>query len=920
MKKKVTKNTNGIVICDSIVMSVKKKRPDLRSIEAVAIALVGYISSAMAFLTMFDFNYSRIALLLSAFAFASVYITLALIGKKGAWIAAGTTIPGMLFAVRIIDYISLGYKYMYNVIYKTSFHTQISYYKHLKPDLEKVSVTAFFVFVMWVLAIVIFIFTVYRPNAIPPLIVTFPMVEIGLYNGINISIFWGILLVAYWLALFAMTATDIGEYSGGNSGFVRKNNLFFPKRHMRLKVTEKCGLLIIGEVFAVALISTVFLRVTHYQRSDELNRKRTAVRDAVNSFSIDDFAGSISNITNAFGIDFEFDTHDLGNVDKLKYKDTTDLIVTFEKRVDTAVYLKDYTGSVYSNNKWDSFPETDYSAPVFDDFRKYSVYPQLFPYTFNTIDSNSTFSYENKIWIDSKLKNTNRSFAPYGTNNSGISEYKHDSDVVSKKKKDNEYVYTFSPVNCRNAAKTLTDESRTMINLTSIYDKKTRERITEYCDAHGYNTEASYFTFDSELPLSATIEMNAPDALLTAMIQEDYEDYVYAHYLDYPDTPELKEVRDKMASLLEKRSDPASAEAAEFIRHNGKSCRDLTAMEKLNVMDALREAVASQVQYSLDPGRTPGNRDFVNYFLLENHKGYCTHFATSGVMLARMAGIPARYATGYVIVTDDFCDDNLDSSGSYTITVKDNRSHAWLEIYLNGYGWVPYEFTAGYSESSIDTTPTTASKESTTTTTTTTQTTSAETSKTKDTSSGETDPATSASSAVSTATTAVTGKTTPSSVPAKHGSGEDSHIFEELRFILMPLCVLAAAIAAVLIRRALILRSRRKRFTEGDTVKRIRYIYGFAEKLLALENIERGDTSFAQFAEDIDKQLGGKLYPAGGFAMCTDTALKAAFSETPPTAAEIKQCRHFAEEFAKSIYAKSGRLRKIYLRFINVII
>ena len=51
-----------------------------------------------------------------------------------------------------------------------------------------------------------------------------------------------------------------------------------------------------------------------------------------------------------------------------------------------------------------------------------------------------------------------------------------------------------------------------------------------------------------------------------------------------------------------------------------------------------------------------------------------------------------------------------------------------------------------------------------------------------------------------------------------------------------------------------------------------------------------------------------------------NTALKAAFSETPPTAAEIKQCRHFADEFAKSIYAKSGRLRKIYLRFINVII
>ena len=917
MKKKVTKNTNGIVICDSIVMSVKKKRPDLRSVEAVGIALIGYISAAMAFLTMFDFNYSRIALLLSAFVFASVYITLALIGKKGAWIAAATVIPAMLFAVRIIDYISLGYKYMYNVIYKTSFHTQISYYKHLKPDMERISLTAFFVFVMWILAIVIFIFTVYRPNAIPPLIVTFPMVEIGLYNGIKISVFWGILLVAYWLALFAMTATDIGEYSGGNSGFVRKNNLFFPKRHMRLKVTEKCGLLIISEVAVVALISTAFLKVTHYQRSDEINQKRTAVRDAVNSFTLDDFAGSISNLTSAFGLDFEYETHELGNVDKLKYKDRTDLVVTISKNTGNAVYLKDYTGSVYNNNKWDSLPESAYNSKLFDDFSKYECYPQTFPFMFNSMNiKNPEDLFE--IEIDSKLRNTNRTFAPYGASPSNINTYKHDSDVSSKTKNAPLLSYQFLPVNCRNAAMALSEPSRSILDLNAIEDNKWRETLLGYCDSHGYDTSDIYMSFDSELNLKNGIENDNPDILLTAMIEEEYEDFVYDNYLDYPDTPDLEEVRKKMADVLAKRSETGSPAAAQLLRQKGKPDKDMTAAEKLEIMDALRDAVSSQVEYSLTPGRTPGSRDFVNYFLLENHKGYCTHYASSGVILARMAGIPARYATGYVIVTDDYNSDNLNSHGKYTINVKDNRSHAWMEIYLNGYGWVPYEFTAGYSDSTIDTTPTTATTSSSTTTASSTETTSASSSDTE-TSSEKSENAAASSSTLSTATTAVTSNSASTSLPAKRGGKKGLSLPEETKFVIMPLCVLAIAIAAVLIRRRLILSKRKKNFTEGSSAKRMRYIYGFAEKLLALQQIERGDASFVQFADNVDKQLGGEYYPSGGFAMCTDSALKAAFSETAPTDTEVEQCRVFAEEFAKNVYEKSGRIRKIYLKFINVI-
>lgn len=57
-----------------------------------------------------------------------------------------------------------------------------------------------------------------------------------------------------------------------------------------------------------------------------------------------------------------------------------------------------------------------------------------------------------------------------------------------------------------------------------------------------------------------------------------------------------------------------------------------------------------------------------------------------------MSGIPARYAEGYVMTEDDLKDENLTQNG-YKVEIKDNRAHAWAEVYLKEYGWVPFEFT-----------------------------------------------------------------------------------------------------------------------------------------------------------------------------------------------------------------------------------
>lgn len=93
----------------------------------------------------------------------------------------------------------------------------------------------------------------------------------------------------------------------------------------------------------------------------------------------------------------------------------------------------------------------------------------------------------------------------------------------------------------------------------------------------------------------------------------------------------------------------------------------------------------------LDP--LPEGADPIDYFLTTSEKGYCVHYASAAVLMLQDMGVPARYASGYVVFPDDFAED----ADGYTAVVTDLRAHAWAEIYLEGFGWVPLEVTPGYA-------------------------------------------------------------------------------------------------------------------------------------------------------------------------------------------------------------------------------
>ena len=89
--------------------------------------------------------------------------------------------------------------------------------------------------------------------------------------------------------------------------------------------------------------------------------------------------------------------------------------------------------------------------------------------------------------------------------------------------------------------------------------------------------------------------------------------------------------------------------------------------------------------YSLEQSEPPLTRDFVSWFLLEEKRGYCTSFASALTVLARAAGIPARYVEGYAASPDE---DSI-------ARVTQQDAHAWTEIYFPGFGWLPFDPTPG---------------------------------------------------------------------------------------------------------------------------------------------------------------------------------------------------------------------------------
>lgn len=90
--------------------------------------------------------------------------------------------------------------------------------------------------------------------------------------------------------------------------------------------------------------------------------------------------------------------------------------------------------------------------------------------------------------------------------------------------------------------------------------------------------------------------------------------------------------------------------------------------------------------YDLDYVKQPGEN--VDSFLFETKTGVCVEYATAMTLLARSAGIPARYCEGF-----NMNQQNTDKNAKNRYIITTNDAHAFPELYIRGFGWVSFEPT-----------------------------------------------------------------------------------------------------------------------------------------------------------------------------------------------------------------------------------
>ena len=110
----------------------------------------------------------------------------------------------------------------------------------------------------------------------------------------------------------------------------------------------------------------------------------------------------------------------------------------------------------------------------------------------------------------------------------------------------------------------------------------------------------------------------------------------------------------------------------------------LKSEDVLESVSLVAEFVRNSAVYNIDTQPYPSD-DYAVYLLTEGTEGYCVHFATAAAAMYRALGIPARLVSGVL----------AEAVADTPVEIRRLNEHAWVEVYLDGIGWLPVEVTPG---------------------------------------------------------------------------------------------------------------------------------------------------------------------------------------------------------------------------------
>jgi len=478
-------------------------------------------------------------------------------------------------------------------------------------------------------------------NVWETMLITLPFPEIALFINKKPPLYCICMMIVMYIFVGILQASRHqrmqvkGKHTHEYMRFTRKNNrYYFYQGNFKGNV--------LAALFAIAVAVLVgILALIPYHQNVEYGRHnpfRAKIEDYAKIYVQSGFTAFLNRYDNVGGMS----AGRIGGVGEVRPDFETDLSVTFAPYSFNSVYLKGFTGSTYSGNQFYSFAEGDVSELPED---------------------------------------------------AGYIPVYHNDDI---KKMDS----LFQPE----------PKATARMNIVNIDADPSYSYLPYYAD---YSKYASFNKSKSKsLALENGVDITYnPDMNLFFPIPENYNGIGNDEYEFY------------VNHVCTKVPDDLSVTLQNYIAENNYFDTGLTSLDsevnaaKYENINEYRLAVARKIyshyvqdfKYTMAPGTTPANKDAVEYFLEHQKRGYCAHFASAGTLLLRSFGIPARYVEGYVIPPsllaesgtglnedyDEWYDGEslIDEKGVINIEVNDSYAHAWIEIYLDGYGFVPFEMT-----------------------------------------------------------------------------------------------------------------------------------------------------------------------------------------------------------------------------------
>jgi transglutaminase-like putative cysteine protease len=292
---------------------------------------------------------------------------------------------------------------------------------------------------------------------------------------------------------------------------------------------------------------------------------------------------------------------------------------------------------------------------------------------------------------------------------------------------------------------------------------------------------------------------------------------------------------------------------------------EASAVPRLEAAKRIVKALQAVTVYDLHV--STASHDFALNFL-KTGRGYCVHYATTAALLFRAYGIPARYVTGFLVDPGD-----ADSQNGM-ISVLGKNAHAWVEIYIDGYGWYPIEATPAGGLASTTLKHDTSTAQTTQSATQTTQT------------------ETKTHTATQTQTTAKSSATTAQKQAAS--TAGESKQTNGMQFLLLIPASLLLVIGILILRRHLANHSREKRFHSEDPNRNVIELWMYLQTL-------------------------SRVYPVELPPQWESLAKKAMFSQHRLTGEETEVLRQGVQSAVDEIRTGSSLWGKLKLRYLHAL-